>query len=170
MTIRKAQLSDVPVLFDMINHYAAEKVMLPRTLADLYENVWEFTVAEEDGRVLGCGALKLYSAQLAEVRSLCVAPGLSRRGVGRQVLESVLEEAEAMHLKTVFALTLTPEFFAKFGFREVPRESLFMKVWRDCLRCERHSRCQEKAFVLDLSARRERKAEAAAEPAEMLSD
>jgi amino-acid N-acetyltransferase len=170
MTIRKAQLGDVPTLFEMINHYAAEKVMLPRTLADLYENVWEFTVDEENGQILGCGALKLYSSHLAEVRSLCVAPGLARHGVGRRLLESVLAEAEAMRLKTVFAMTLAPEFFQKFGFQEVPRETLFMKVWRDCLRCDRHSRCQEKAFVLDLAARGMDQSESAAEPAEILSD
>ncbi|MBZ5542068.1 MAG: hypothetical protein LAO07_00125 [Acidobacteriia bacterium] len=75
LTIRKAELRDVPALCQMINRYAAQRIVLPRPLVELYENVWEFTVAEQDGVIVGCGALKFYSAELAEVRSLCVAPG-----------------------------------------------------------------------------------------------
>src|SRR5579872_952644 len=119
MIIRKAELRDVPAIFEMINHYAAEKIMLPRPLTDLYESVREFLVAEdEEGQVLGCGALKFYNAELAEVRSLCVAPGTQHRGMGRALVERVLAEAESYGLKTVFALTLAPEFFLKCGFRQ----------------------------------------------------
>jgi amino-acid N-acetyltransferase len=168
MTIRKAELRDVPAIFEMINHYAAEKVMLPRPLTDLYESVREFLVAEdEDGQVLGCGALKFYNAELAEVRSLCVAPGTQRRGMGRALVERVLAEAESYDLKTVFALTLAPEFFLKCGFREVARERFPMKVWRDCLRCDRYFHCHEKTVCLDLPRPSEKPAEVQAEPAEV---
>jgi amino-acid N-acetyltransferase len=152
-TIRKAELRDVPAIFELVRHYAAERVMLPRPLQEVYEDVWEFTVAEDDGRVLGCGALKLYSAELAEIRSLCVLPGIPGRGVGRALLESLLSEAEGLSLKNVFALTLVPGFFQKWDFREVPRETLPMKVWRDCLQCEKYFSCDEKTLVLDLTRR-----------------
>ena len=147
---RKAELGDVPALFQIINHYASERVMLPRTLTDLYQNVWEFTVADRDGKVLGCGALKFYSDELAEIRSLGVAPGLKSQGVGRALVEHLIREAEGYRLKTLFALTVVPEFFAKCGFREVARQALPMKIWRDCVRCEKFFRCDEKAMVLDL--------------------
>lgn len=163
VTIRKAVLSDVPELFKMINHYAKERVMLPRPMVELYENVWEFTVAEEDGRILGCGALKFYSDELAEVRSLCVAPGLSNRGLGCAISESLLDEAERYGLKTVFALTVVPAFFAKLGFAEVPRERFPTKVWRDCLQCPKYFQCDEKALVLDLATRATRRIERAPE-------
>lgn len=152
-TLRKAQLDDVPALFGMINHYAAEGVMLGRTLAELYENVREFTVAEEAGRVVGCGALKFYTAELAEIRSLCVAPGLESRGLGRALVERLLAEAGRYGLKTLFALTLAPSFFRKLGFREGPRENLPLKIWRDCVRCEKLFHCDEKTVVLDLARR-----------------
>lgn len=152
-TIRKAELRDVPAIHQLVRHYAAEHVMLPRGLHEIYEDVWEFTVAEKNGQVLGCGAIKLYSAELAEIRSLCVQPGLPGRGVGRALLESLLDEAESLQLKTVFALTLVPGFFAKLGFREVARDTLPMKVWRDCLQCEKYFTCDEKTLVLDLVAR-----------------
>ena len=163
MTIRKAELRDVPALFQMISHYAAQRIMLPRPLVELYENVWEFTVAEEDGQVLGCGALKFYSAELAEVRSLCVTPGITNRGLGRALTERLLDEAERYGLKTVFALTLVPQFFDKLGFREIPRERFPTKVWRDCLACPKYFQCDEKAMVLDLDARRASRNEAALE-------
>ena len=167
MIIRKAQLSDVPVLFQMINHYAEGKTMLPRPLVDLYENVWEFTVAEEDGKVLACGALKIYSAELAEIRSLCVAPGVTSRGMGRAVSNQILAEAERYGLKTIFALTVAPGFFEKLGFREVPRERFPTKVWRDCLQCPRYFQCEEKAFVLDLPAATPAETEASTETTEV---
>ena len=153
MNIRKAELRDVPALFQMISHYAAQRIMLPRPLVELYENTWEFTVAEEDGQVVGCGALKFYSAELAEIRSLCVAPGVTSRGVGRALSHQVLDEATRFGLKSVFALTLVTGFFEKLGFREVPRERFPTKVWRDCLQCPKYFQCDEKAVVLDLVSR-----------------
>jgi amino-acid N-acetyltransferase len=152
MLIRKAELRDVPAIFEMINHYAAERVMLPRSLTDLYECVREFLVGESgEGEVIGCGALKFYNADLAEIRSLCVLPGIQFRGIGRSLMEGLLADAERYGLRTVFALTMTAEFFAKQGFREVARERFPMKVWRDCVRCDRYFHCQEKCVSLDLS-------------------
>lgn len=150
MLIRKAELRDVPAIFEMINHYAAERVMLARSLTDLYESVREFLVADSgEEEVIGCGALKFYSADLAELRSLCVRPGVQHRGVGKSLADGLLAEADQYGLKTVFALTLTVGFFAKCGFREVARERFPMKVWRDCLRCDRYFHCHEKAVCLD---------------------
>jgi amino-acid N-acetyltransferase len=151
--IRKAKLSDVPDLHRLINYYAGERIMLPRTLTDLYENVWEFTVAEEDGKLVASGALKLYNQEIAEIRSLCVDVEMHSKGKGREVAEQLLDEAEGFGLKTVFALTVAPTFFEKLGFREVPRERFPTKVWRDCLRCERYSCCNEMAVSLDLGDR-----------------
>lgn len=165
VTIRKAELRDVPELYQLINHYAAEHVLLPRTLDDLYEHLGEFTVAEENGKLLGCGALKLYSQEIAEIRSLCVEARLKSNGVGRKIAQSLLCDAERFGLKTVFALTVAPEFFGKLGFREVPREKFPTKVWQDCLCCELYTACNEKAVALDLAPRQTLEAEYACETA-----
>jgi len=167
MTIRPAELEDVPVLAEMINHYARERILLPRSLPELYECVREFVVAEEDGVIVGCGALKFYNADLAEIRSLCVAPGTSHQGVGRALVEDLIAEAGQRRLKTVFALTMAPEFFQRCGFRETIRERLPQKVWRDCLRCEKYFCCDEKAFVFDLVRRDRTEVEASTESAEV---
>jgi amino-acid N-acetyltransferase len=147
----------VPALFELINRFARERVMLPRTLTDLYESLWGFTVAEEGGRVLGCGALKFYSRDLAEIRSLCVEPGRESRGMGTALVERLLDEAEGYGLKSVFALTLVPDFFRKCGFRETRREKFPLKVRRDCLSCPNYSCCDEKTVTLELAARRARR-------------
>jgi amino-acid N-acetyltransferase len=144
--------------------------MLPRTLTDLYENMWEFTVvAEDEGKLGGCGALKLYNQEVAEIRSLCVDEALKSKGIGRQIMEELLDEAEALGLKTVFALTIAPTFFAKLGFHEVPRERFPTKVWRDCLCCERYTCCNEKAVTLELANRPTRLVESVTEEAEVSS-
>jgi amino-acid N-acetyltransferase len=169
LTIRKAKLTDVPEIHRLISHYAEERIMLPRTLTDLYENVWEFQVAEEEGQFLGCGALKLYNQEVAEVRSLCVGETRQSRGIGREITEVLLNEAEAMGLKTVFALTTSPTFFATLGFHEVPRERFPTKVWRDCLRCERYTCCNEKAVSLELAERPGKVRDSAPELAEFSS-
>ena len=150
LTIRKAKVHDVPGLHRLINHYAAERVLLPRTLADLYENLSEFTVAEEDGALLGCGALKFYDPHIAEIRSLCVEVALKSNGVGRKIAWSLLVEAMHCRLKTVFALTVTPGIFEKLGFQQVPRANFPSKVRRDCLHCERYVACNEAAVALEL--------------------
>jgi amino-acid N-acetyltransferase len=167
LSIRKAKLNDVPDIHRLINHYAEERIMLPRTLTDIYENVWEFTVSESEGKLLGCGALKLYNQEVAEIRSLCVDETLKSTGIGREVMEELLNEAEAFGLKTVFALTVAPAFFQKLGFHEVPRERFPTKVWRDCLRCERYTCCNEKAVTMELVDRPTKIGDSAAEAAEV---
>jgi amino-acid N-acetyltransferase len=149
--LRKARLSDVPALFKLIHQYAAEEVMLPRALPELYENIWEFTVAEKDGQLAACGALRLYNEEVAEIRSLCVDPQLKTSGLGRAVTKQLMLEAESLGLKRVFALTVVPDFFSKMGFYPVERGALPQKVWRDCLQCEKYFRCDEVAVVFDLA-------------------
>jgi amino-acid N-acetyltransferase len=171
LTIRKAKPNDVPEIHRLISHYASERILLPRTLIDLYENVWAFTVAEDEdeGKLVGCGALKLYSQELAEIRSLCVDETLKSQGIGGEVAEELLNEAEAIGLKTVFALTVAPAFFEKLGFHQSPRERFPTKVWHDCLRCERYTCCDETAVALELAERPTKLKESAAEAAEVSS-
>lgn len=149
--LRKARLTDAPALFELIHQYATKEVLLHRSLPELYENIWEFTVAEKDGQVAACGALRLYNEELAEIRSLCVDPQQKASGLGRAVTYRLMHEAERLGLKRVFALTMAPDFFSKMGFYPVERTALPQKVWRDCLQCEKYFRCDEVAVVFDLA-------------------
>ncbi|HUL46638.1 MAG TPA: GNAT family N-acetyltransferase, partial [Steroidobacteraceae bacterium] len=91
--VRKARMSDIAPLLELINGYAARGIMLPRTEFELSESMRDFVIAESDGRLLGCGALHFYSPTTGEVRSLAVAESAKTQGVGRRVIEAIIEEA-----------------------------------------------------------------------------
>jgi amino-acid N-acetyltransferase len=168
LNIRKAELRDVPALFKLISRYVVERILLPRPLTNLYEDVWEFTVAEEEGKLVGCGALKFYNQELAEIRSLCVDEELKSKGVGRQLIEALLDEAERYELKTVFALTVVPAFFEKLGFQKAARERFPAKVYEDCLGCPKYSCCDEIAVTYELAWRRTEEVEVPVEALDAL--
>ncbi len=144
---RRASVEDVEAMASLINGYAAEGLMLPKTLAQLYNNVRDFVVAEVEGEVVGCGGLKVTWRDLAEVVSLAVAPAYQGRGVGRQLVEPLIIEAQSLRIPTVFALTYQVPFFTKLGFATVPKNSLSQKVWQDCVICPKQSCCDEIAMI-----------------------
>ncbi len=147
VTVRKARLADIPALLELINGYAANAIMLPRTEFEMSENIRDFTVAYSGTRLLGCGALHFYSPTSGEVRSLAVDPNIKTRGVGRRIVEALELEAAENNLHALFAFTYVPEFFRKVGFREVERGELPLKVWKDCVRCPKFQCCDEIAVV-----------------------
>lgn len=145
--IRKARMPDAPAMLDLINGYAAQAIMLPRTEFEMAENIRDFTVADAGGQILGCAALHFYTTDSAEVRSLAVHPGAKGLGLGRRLVEALVEEANHHCLKTLFAFTYVPDFFAKLGFIVVDRSELPLKAWKDCLRCPKFQACDEIAMV-----------------------
>jgi len=155
LKVRKARLTDVPALLGLINDYAARGIMLPRTEFELCENLRDFTVAVEVGdgeeRLAGCGALHFYTTQTAEVRSLAVAESRKTAGVGKKIVEALLEEGREYKLDLVFAFTYVVGFFEKCGFLVVDRGTLPLKAWKDCVRCPKFSCCDEIAMVFLLS-------------------
>jgi amino-acid N-acetyltransferase len=153
--IRKARMSDVKGIQQLIAEYARKGDMLPRSLADIYENLRDYFVFEEDGGDLaGSAAIHIMWEDLAEVRSLAVRDGKMRRGIGTQLVESCISEAIMLGIDRVFALTYKPEFFEKLGFHVVDKAELPQKIWTDCLKCSKFPDCDEVALVADFSGRR----------------
>ena len=95
MTLRTrgATLPDVEHIYAIIEPYAREGTLLPRSISELCENVRDFVVAEEDGQIVGCGALHLYGTHLAEIRSIAVPPQCKGRGIGRALVDALMEES-----------------------------------------------------------------------------
>lgn len=145
--IRPAKLTDIPPLLELINNYAANGIMLPRTEFEMAENIRDFQVAWEDGVLAGCGALHFYTPYSGEVRSLAVNPNLKTRGLGRMLVESLEAEARANDLHSLFAFTYVDGFFRKLGFQEIDRGELPLKAWKDCLRCPKFQACDEIAML-----------------------
>jgi amino-acid N-acetyltransferase len=144
---RTARLGDVPALHALIGHWAEQKLMLPRPMSELYETVRDFFIAEaEVGGLIGCAALHIDTAQIAELKSLAVADAARGRGVGKGLVECCLKEAKAIGLEKVFCLTYQIDFFSKLGFVKVDRSRLPEKVWGECVRCHRFLDCDEIAM------------------------
>lgn len=153
--IRKARMSDVKGIHQLISDYARKGDMLPRSLADIYENLRDYFVFEEDdGELVGSGAIHIMWEDLAEVRSLAVREGKMNRGIGTRLVESCISEAIVLGIGRVFALTYKPGFFEKLGFRIVDKAELPQKIWTDCLKCSKFPDCDEVALVADFSGRR----------------
>ena len=153
--IRKARMSDVQGIHELIAEYARKGDMLPRSLADIYENLRDYFVfLGDDGELVGSAAIHIMWEDLAEVRSLAVRDGKMRRGVGTQLVESCISEAIVLGIGRVFALTYKPEFFEKLGFHVVDKAELPQKIWTDCLKCSKFPDCDEVALVADFSGRR----------------
>lgn len=150
MRLRKATFADVVAIQDLVNHYAGQGLMLPRSRNAIYEMLRDFTVAEQDGVLTGTGALHLIWDELAEIRALAVKPALTRQGIGRQIVDFLREEARTLGVKRLFALTYKPEFFRKMGFTEVSKEALPHKVWKECINCPKFPHCDETAMIHDL--------------------
>jgi amino-acid N-acetyltransferase len=151
-TIRKALLSDIAPLLALINGYASEGIMLPRTEFEMAENIRDFTVAVQGTVLTACGALHFYGPKTGEVRSLAVHPDWKSMGVGRRMVQALEDEARAHGLESVFAFTYVPKFFNKLGYVEVERRTLPSKVWKDCLRCPKLHCCDEVAMQKLLGA------------------
>jgi amino-acid N-acetyltransferase len=148
--IRKARIPDVKAIHKLLVDYARDGLMLPRSLSEIYEALRDFYVYEDGARVVGTVCLHICWEDLAEVRSLAVAPDQSGRGIGRSLVEECIEEARELGLKRVFALTYQEEFFRKLGFRLIEKSELPHKIWTDCLKCAKFPDCDEISMCVDL--------------------
>ncbi|MCL6637234.1 MAG: N-acetyltransferase [Alicyclobacillus sp.] len=153
MVIRKATVQDVEFMQPLIQHFADQGLLLPRSAKSLYEHILNFTVAEVDGKVVGTVGLHVLWKDLAEVRSLAVDPAYQGMGIGRKLVEHVIAEAEQLGVAQVLSLTYQTEFFRKLHFHLVERDTLPHKVWKDCVYCRKFDRCDEIAMIYYTHAR-----------------
>lgn len=159
--IRKARVGEAKAIADLVNHYARQGLMLPKSLLQVYEYVRDFVVAvDASGRLLGCGALRLMWHDLAEVRSLAIDERAKGQGLGKKIVQALLEEARGLDLARVFALTYQMEFFERLGFHVVDKSIFPQKVWLDCKGCPKQNCCDEIAMLYVLDVARAAKGEA----------
>ena len=124
--------------------------MLAKSLSELYEQIRDFHVYEENGKIIGCCALHVIWEDFAEVLSLAVDPEYKKRGIGTELLDACLNEGRQLGVKSVFTLTYAPVFFEKNGFTEVDKTSLPHKIWSGCIKCPKFPECDETALVKKL--------------------
>lgn len=133
--VRRARISDVRPIHKLLGVFAEKRELLPRAISELYENLQQFHVVEDRGRVVGCCSLAVQWDNLAEVKALAVDPDYQGRGLGRKLVEACLKDAQTLGVTKVFALTMKDGFFDKIGFDRVVKNALPHKVWTECVRC-----------------------------------
>ena len=135
VTIRPARTSDVRAIADLVAEYAGDGPrLLRKATVQLYEDVQEFVVAvDEQDRVVGCGALHVLWADLAEVRTVAVDPGAVRSGIGSAVLTELLARARTLGVERVFCLTFATDFFGAHGFTEIEGAPVAPEVYAELL-------------------------------------
>ena len=147
MKIRNAKINDAKAISALINFHAEHDKMLFRSMADIYENLQAFIVAEIDDKVVGCCSLQIIWADLVEIKSLAVDDNMTEKGIGKALVTAAAEKAAQLGLAKIFALTLTPAFFGKLGFEIIQKDDLPMKVWSDCAKCPKQQNCDEIAVI-----------------------
>ncbi|GAP79171.1 MULTISPECIES: amino-acid N-acetyltransferase [Brachybacterium] len=132
--IRPALPADVRAINAIVEPMTHTGILLGKDLVSYYEAVQEFLVAvDEDGTVVGCGALHVMWEDLAEVRTLAVSDTVRGTGLGHRMLEALLDRAVQLGLERVFCLTFEVEFFARHGFEEMA-ETVDPEIYSQLLR------------------------------------
>jgi amino-acid N-acetyltransferase len=152
VVVRQARPADVRAIYELVQPYAERRILVAKELIDYFEAVQEFVVAEELGSggeqgpdgggagsgdgpgILGCGALHVLWDDIAEVRTLAVAPEVAGRGIGRRLLETLVNRARNLGLRRVFCLTFEVDFFRRYGFEVIAGTPVGTDVYAQMLR------------------------------------
>ena len=142
-TVRAATLKDAERIFALIGRNT--DMLVPRSLGSVVENIDRFVVAECQGTMAGCAAYQIHpeignaEAATVEIVSLAVKSMLRRRGIGRLLVEAVIDNARKFRPREVIALTFAPGFFAALGFSETPKSQIMHKLYTGCINCTKHA-------------------------------
>jgi amino-acid N-acetyltransferase len=144
---RRARLRDASGIHALIEAYAAQGILLPRTEENVREHLSTFLVLEDASKIVGCVSLENYGSDLAEIRSLAVSQQIRGRGLGGRLVEFALAEARRKNIARVFAVTHAPDFFVRHGFSASSRRAVPEKIERDCCTCPKARNCRLTAVI-----------------------
>lgn len=119
----------------LLDPLVQRRILLGKDLVVLYEALQQFVVAEDDeGRLIGCGALHVMWEDLGEIRTLIVADDWLHRGVGRALVETLEADARALGLERLFCLTFEVDFFTRRGFAPIGEQVVDPDVYSQLVR------------------------------------
>jgi amino-acid N-acetyltransferase len=150
---RRARAEDVEAIGLLIEHYAAEGLLLARSRDEIRARLDRFLVLLDGAKVVGCVALESYGPDLAEIRSIAIEPAAHGKGHGGRLLRSAMQEARRRGYARVFAVTHAADYFLRHGFQPVDRRFLSEKIDRDCARCPQAATCHLVGVVATVAVR-----------------
>jgi len=133
VSIRATNADDVEALSKFLTPFVEDRRLLLRTTEELEQLVETGFSAEIEGQLVGFAALDIYSAKLAEIRSLAVSPIHQGLGIGKKLVNCCVKLAREKKVIEVMAITSTEEFFQGCGFDFIlPRErkALFLETYQ----------------------------------------
>ncbi len=134
VVIRPARTTDIKAIRKIIDAYTLQRRLLAKETVTLYEDVQEFTVAEINGEIIGCGALHVLWEDLGGVRTVAVIEESRGQKIGNQLMATIIERARALGLRRLFCLTFETGFFGRHGFREITGTPVEPEVYQELLR------------------------------------
>jgi amino-acid N-acetyltransferase len=147
----KPTLRNIKDIQNIVEDYVKEGIILKRDDDEVAMNIRSYIMAYDNDVAVGVGALHIFSPFLGEIRSLAVKKEYQNKGIGRLIVNSLINEAKTLGLKEVLALTYKKDFFEKLGFVEIPKESIpDKKIWADCIKCKFFPNCNEIALIKHL--------------------
>ncbi len=153
--VRSASLNDVPGIFDLIRNHPAE--LIARSFNDIVQNIDRFFIADLDGQIVGCAAWSILpevgdiSHTAVEIKSVAVLREWRNAGLGRKLVQAVIDHVVPLKVSQLIVLTFAPEFFRTLGFTEIPKTQIMHKIYMGCINCTKHANpftCPEVAMVL----------------------
>jgi amino-acid N-acetyltransferase len=131
--VRRAKVGDVRRIKELVDCYAGP-ILLEKSLANLFEDITEFWVAEVDGSVQACAALHVLWEDLGEIRTVATDPQLRGRGIGGALCRAVMDEARRVGVSRLFVLTFEVSFFAGLGFEPISELGLSPEAFAELRR------------------------------------
>ncbi|WP_057830167.1 argininosuccinate lyase [Colwellia sp. TT2012] len=131
MSVRRAKMSDVDSIHQLVNFWADKGEILPRSRDNIIHDIQNFVVAELEGKVVGTASLYIYQTGLAEIRSVVVDESAQQKGQGEALVQYLLEFAHQMELAKIIVLTYIPQYFEQLGFNLIDKNSLAENIIED---------------------------------------
>ena len=153
--IRQAGFKDVLAIFALIKEHPREVV--PRATSDIDQNIDRFLVAEIKGRIVGTASWQILPDisrvpnHSIEIKSVAVSKDFQRHGIGTMLVKAMIKHVKTYRPAQIVVLTFSPPYFRKFGFCEVPKETLMHKLYMGCINCTKYVSpftCPEVAMTL----------------------
>ncbi len=105
-------------ILNLIMPFVKEGKILPRTYAQISNNITDFVWIEQSGRLVACVGLKdCQEDGMGEIYALAVSEKVQNQGISVELLNKVMQKAFADNFSKVFALSKhNAEWFLKQGF------------------------------------------------------
>ncbi len=128
--IRKANISDLSHIKKLIDLAAKQGKILGRSKEELKGVLDDFFVYVEEGKIIGCVSLEIYSKKLAEIRSLVVDPKYQGKGVGSALIKACIIKAKKLKIYEVLSVTHKDKMFESLGFSKQLKDQwpLFIRL------------------------------------------